>query len=182
MSRIGQKPINIPENVKLNFDRNSLIVKGPKGRLVVNLSRELKLRQEESTLLVERKKDTKKARSMHGLVASLVANAIEGVTNGFVRELEMVGVGYRVRLEGKNLILSVGFSHTVKVEPPEGIEFSLSGNTKIAVSGIDKQAVGEIAAKIRKVRPPEPYKGKGIRYKGEVVRKKPGKAAKAVGT
>lgn len=181
MSRIGRKPIKIPEGVKVVVGKDKITASGPKGELVVDLYSRLKVEQSNGVVVVTREGESKKVRSLHGLLRSLIANAVAGVSEGFSKELEMVGVGYRAKLEGRQLVLTVGFSHPVKITPPPGIEFAVEKNTKITISGIDKQLVGETAAKVRKVRPPEPYKGKGIRYKGEVVRKKPGKAAKTVG-
>lgn len=181
MSRIGRRPIDLPENTQVNIQKEEIMVKGPKGEIVIANNPSLRVKQENNKITIKRERADKKTRAMHGLIRSLLSNAVIGVNKGFTKELELVGVGFRARLEGEALVLSVGFSHPVKIEPPEGIKFAVAKNTKIEVSGIDKQAVGEIAAKIRKVRPPEPYKGKGVRYRGEIVRKKAGKAAKTVG-
>lgn len=178
MSRIGNQPIKVPEGVEIRINPVDVHVKGTKGELVVRLHNSLSLSREGDMVSISRKGEYKQAKSMHGTVRSLLQNAVQGVSKGFTKELEMVGVGYRGKVENKNLILTVGYSHPVKIEPKEGIEFTVNENTQIIVAGYDRQLVGETAARIRKVRPPEPYKGKGIRYKGEVVRKKAGKAAK----
>ncbi|MBL7158980.1 50S ribosomal protein L6 [Candidatus Microgenomates bacterium] len=180
MSRIGQKPIKIPDEVEVEITDNKVVVKGPKGSLDLNLRREIKLKKENNEIVVRRINETKLARSLHGLIRTLTANLIEGVTKGFSKTLELVGVGYRPSLEGEVLVLKVGFSHPVKITPPSGIKFEVVKN-KIKISGINKQLVGDTAAKIRKVRPPDSYKGKGIRYEGEKVKTKPGKAAKTAG-
>lgn len=182
MSRVGQRPISIPENIQVEIANDKVRIVGPKGDLEVPVYLRLKVKRENSSLLVKRQREDKRTRSMHGLTRSLIANAIKGVTVGFAKQLEMVGVGFRAKLEGNTLVLSVGYSHPVKIKAPAGIVFSVAKNTEISVTGVDKQMIGEIAAQIKKVRPPDPYKAKGIRFKGEVVRKKPGKAAKAVGT
>ena len=177
MSRIGKKPIIIPENVQVELN-HKIIAKGPLGELTLKLPREIGLEKKENVLLVLRKSETKHAKSLHGLIRSLVANMIEGVTVGFKKTLELSGIGFRANLVGDKLVMTLGYSHPVEIEPPIGISFAVAGN-KITVSGIDKELVGRIAAKIRSRRPPDAYKGKGIRYEGEVVRLKPGKAAKA---
>jgi large subunit ribosomal protein L6 len=182
MSRIGRRPIPLPAGVTITPDEDGTItVKGPKGTLVRRLSPDMILRQSDGTLLVERPTDEKQHRAMHGLTRSLVANMVEGVTNGYTRQLEVQGVGYRATMNGQALQLSVGFSHLIEVAPREGIAFSVandpqSRNPIITITGIDKERVGQTAAEIRKLRKPEPYKGKGIRYKGEAVRRKQGKA------
>lgn len=181
MSRIGKKIIQIPESVDVFIEENSVRVKGNKGEIKVPLYETLNLNLRDKMLSIERKNDSKKSLSIHGLTRSLVNNAIIGVSAGFSKELEMVGVGYRAKVEEKALILNIGYSHPVKIEAPQGIEFKVDKNIKINISGIDKQTVGEMAANIRKIRPPEPYKGKGIRYLNEIVRRKSGKAAKTVG-
>lgn len=181
MSRIGQRPISVPENIQVKITKDKVKIVGLKGELEVPVYFRLKVQHENTSLLVERESEDKKTRSMHGLTRTLIHNAIRGVTSGFTKHLEMVGVGYRAKLEGNALILNVGYSHPLKIEAPEGIMFNVAKNTRISVSGIDKQQVGAVAAQIKKTRPPDPYKGKGIRYKGEIVRKKPGKAAKTVG-
>jgi large subunit ribosomal protein L6 len=178
MSRIGKQPIEIPSGVDVAIDGSRVTVKGPRGSLEQSFHREINILQEDGTIRVERPDDDGFHRSLHGLTRTLLANMVEGVTKGFEKRLEIVGVGYRATLRGKALELSVGFSHTVTVEAPEGIEFEVPAPNRITIRGNDKQAVGEIAANIRKIRKPEPYKGKGIRYEGEYVRKKAGKAAK----
>jgi large subunit ribosomal protein L6 len=178
MSRIGRQPIEVPGGVDVSIDGTHVSVKGPRGTLERSLHPEMKLVQEEGTIRVERPSDEAMHRSLHGLTRTLVANMVEGVTKGYEKRLEIVGVGYRASLRGQDLEIAAGFSHPVIVQRPEGVEFEVPQPTRITVRGNDKQAVGEIAAKIRKIRPPEPYKGKGIRYEGEHVRKKAGKAAK----
>ncbi len=177
MSRIGRKPIPIPDGVDVEIAPGRVAVKGPKGQLAETVSPDMSVSLDDGILTVARPTDRGQHRALHGLTRSLVANMIEGVTNGFERQLEIQGVGYRSRLSGRNLELSVGYSHTVTVEAPDGIEFEVPQPTQIIVRGIDKQLVGEMAARIRRVRPPEPYKGKGIRYAGEQVRRKVGKRA-----
>ena len=177
MSRIGRLPIQIPDGVDVQIDPGLVRVKGPKGQLEQAVSRDLSFEREDGQLLVKRPTDRGEHRALHGLTRSLVFNMVEGVTNGFEKRLEIQGVGYRATLKGKSLELALGFSHPVKVEAPEGIEFEVPAPTQIIVRGIDKQAVGEIAARIRKFRPPEPYKGKGVRYAGEYVARKVGKRA-----
>jgi large subunit ribosomal protein L6 len=178
MSRIGRQPIEVPGGVDVEIEGTHVSVKGPRGTLERSLHPEMKLVQEDSTIRVERPSDEAMHRSLHGLTRTLVANMVEGVTKGYEKRLEIVGVGYRAQLGGQDLDIAAGFSHPVIVQCPEGLEFEVPQPTRITVRGNDKQAVGEIAAKIRKIRPPEPYKGKGIRYEGEHVRKKAGKAAK----
>jgi large subunit ribosomal protein L6 len=177
MSRIGRQPIAIPDGVTIDVRPGLVSVKGPRGELSQAISPDMKVSQENATLTVERPTDRGEHRALHGLTRSLIANMVEGVTNGFEKRLEIQGVGYRARLQGKALELSVGYSHPVSVTAPEGIEFELPAPTQVVVRGIDKQLVGEIAARIRRSRPPEPYKGKGIRYAGEHVRRKVGKRA-----
>ena len=177
MSRIGKKPIPVPDGVTIDVKRGVVAVKGPKGELSQDVSPEMKVTQDDGTLTVERPTDRGEHRALHGLTRSLIANMVEGVTEGFEKRLEIQGVGYRARLQGKALELSVGYSHPVSVTAPEGIEFEVPAPTQVVVRGIDKQLVGEIAARIRRSRPPEPYKGKGIRYAGEHVRRKVGKRA-----
>lgn len=181
MSRIGGKPIKIPEGVTIQNDGGKLTVVGPKGTLVFQFRPEMGININNNAIDVQRKSDTPKAKSLHGLTRTLIANMITGVTQGWNKGLELVGVGYRAVVEGTTLVLNVGFSHQVKFPSPAGITFVVSDNTKVNVSGVDKQLVGETAAQIRRIRPPEPYKGKGIKYIGEVIRRKAGKAAKAVG-
>jgi large subunit ribosomal protein L6 len=177
VSRIGRKPIEIPDGVDVEIAPGRVAVKGPKGELAESVSADMSVSLDDGVVTVSRPTDRGQHRALHGLTRSLVANMVEGVTNGFERQLEIQGVGYRARLSGKNLELSVGYSHTVTVEAPDGIEFEVPQPTQIIVRGIDKQLVGEMAARIRRVRPPEPYKGKGIRYAGEQVRRKVGKRA-----
>jgi large subunit ribosomal protein L6 len=180
MSRIGRKPITIPSGVNVAVaDNNEITVKGPKGELSYTAPEALTVEIADGSLLVSRPDDQRDHRSLHGLSRTLINNMVVGVTDGFRKNLEIQGVGYRAAMDGQVLVLNVGFSHPVRFSPPEGIAYALDGQTRIAVSGIDKQAVGEEAARIRRVRPPEPYKGKGIRYEGEVVRRKAGKAGKA---
>lgn len=177
MSRIGKQPIPIPEKVEIKLETKSIIVSGPKGQLSQFQLPGITCVIKEQECLVQRSDETKPNRSKHGLMRSLLANMIVGVTKGFAKELEVVGIGYKVRLEGKMLILNLGFSHEVKYEIPEDIEVVVEAN-KIQISGISKQKVGQIAAAIRDLKKPEPYKGKGIRYKDEVIRRKTGKGAK----
>jgi large subunit ribosomal protein L6 len=177
MSRIGKKPIEIPDGVTVSLARGRVTVNGPKGELSQAVSPAMKIDQSNGTLTVERPTDRGEHRALHGLTRSLIANMVEGVTNGFEKRLEIQGVGYRARLQGKALELAVGYSHPVSISAPEGIEFEVPQPTEVIVRGIDKQLVGEIAARVRKQRPPEPYKGKGIRYAGEYVRRKVGKRA-----
>lgn len=176
MSRIGKQPVVVPANVKISLDGNTLTVEGPKGKLTRTLRPEVALTQEDGALLITRRTDEREARSLHGLSRTLVANMVEGVTNGFTKSLDLVGVGYRAALQGKKLVLTVGYSHPVEIDPPAGVEIAVEGTNKVHVKGSDKQAVGDVAAEIRRVRPPEPYKGKGIKYAGEVVRRKAGKS------
>jgi large subunit ribosomal protein L6 len=180
MSRIGNRPITVPNGVEIEItDGNSVTVKGPKGTLSQNLSPAMSLTRDNGTVLVARPNNERDNRSLHGLTRTLLANMVIGVTDGYKRDLEIQGVGYRAALDGTTLVLAVGFSHPVRMTPPEGVSYTLDGNTRLSVVGIDKQLVGEEAARIRRVRPPEPYKGKGIRYAGEQVRRKAGKAGKA---
>jgi large subunit ribosomal protein L6 len=177
VSRIGKQPISVPDGVEVDVETELVTVKGPKGELRERVAREIDVRQEDGQILVARPTDRGEHRALHGLTRSLIANMVEGVTEGFEKRLEIQGVGYRAQLRGKAIELSVGYSHTVPVEAPEGIEFEVPQPTQIVVRGISKQEVGEVAARIRKVRPPEPYKGKGIRYQGEYVQRKVGKRA-----
>ena len=177
MSRIGKKPIAVPDGVEIDVEPGMVSVKGPKGELSQPVSPDMRVSQDNGTLTVERPTDRGEHRALHGLTRSLIANMVEGVTDGFEKRLEIQGVGYRARLQGKTLELSVGYSHPVSVTAPDGIEFEVPAPTQVIVRGIDKQLVGEIAARIRRTRPPEPYKGKGIRYAGEHVRRKVGKRA-----
>jgi large subunit ribosomal protein L6 len=177
VSRIGKQPVPLPDGVEVNVESELVTVKGPKGELRERVAREIEVRKENGEVVVARPTDRGEHRALHGLTRSLIANMVEGVTEGFEKRLEIQGVGYRAQLRGKTIELSVGYSHTVPVEAPEGIEFEVPQPTQIVVRGISKQAVGEVAARIRKVRPPEPYKGKGIRYQGEYVQRKVGKRA-----
>jgi len=177
MSRIGRAPITVPEGVQFRQDGPVVTVKGPLGELAQRVPREMKIVQADGVITVSRPTDSGPHRSLHGLTRTLVANMVEGVTKGFEKRLEIVGVGYRANLKGNNLELLIGFSHPVVVEPPEGVVFETPQATVVLVKGVDKQLVGQVAAKIRAIRPPEPYKGKGIRYAGEYVAKKVGKRA-----
>ncbi len=177
MSRIGRKPIAIPDGVTVDVAPALISVKGPKGELSQTVSADMKVLESGGSLTVERPTDRGDHRALHGLTRSLIANMVEGVTDGFEKRLEIQGVGYRARLQGKALELAVGYSHPISVTAPEGIEFEVPAPTQVVVRGIDKQLVGEIAARIRRTRPPEPYKGKGVRYEGEHVRRKVGKRA-----
>ena len=178
MSRIGKLPIPVPAGVEVKIDGAVVEVKGPKGTLSHTVPAPIQIVMEEGTLVVSRPDDERTSRSLHGLTRTLIANNIQGVTEGFTKGLEIVGTGYRVTQKGAALEFALGYSHSITVEPPAGISFVVEGNTKLTVVGIDKQAVGEVAANIRKLRKPEPYKGKGVRYAGEVVRRKAGKAGK----
>ena len=178
MSRIGKNPISIPAKVQVAIDGSHIAIKGPKGELSHVLPAAVTVEQEGETLLVKRRDESRSARQLHGLSRTLVANMVQGVSEGFQRRLEIQGIGYRAQVQGRNLTLTVGYSHPVQIAPPEGIQLAVESNTNVIVSGFDKELVGNIAAKIRDVRPPEPYKGKGIRYAGEVVRRKAGKAGK----
>jgi large subunit ribosomal protein L6 len=177
MSRIGKKPIELPDGVSVEVGPGRVSVKGPKGELQQKISPDMEVEQDDGTLSVSRPTDRGEHRALHGLTRSLIANMVEGVTDGFEKRLEIQGVGYRAQLRGRSLELALGFSHPVSVEAPEGIEFEVPQPTEIVVRGIDKQLVGQVAADIRKRRPPEPYKGKGIRYQGEHVARKVGKRA-----
>ena len=179
MSRIGKRPIPIPPKVTLTIDGQQITVKGPKGELTRVLPAQVILEQDGETLLVKRRDESRVARQRHGLSRTLVANMVDGVSKGFEKRLEIQGVGYRAQVQGKNLILNVGYSKPVEMNPPEGINVAVENNTNVIVSGIDKEVVGNVAAQVRAVRPPEPYKGKGIRYAGEQIRRKAGKAGKA---
>jgi large subunit ribosomal protein L6 len=177
MSRIGKKPISVPEGVSVSVGPGRVSVNGPRGELEQTVSQRMEIVEQDGSLVVSRPTDRGTDRAVHGLTRSLVANMVEGVTNGFEKRLEIQGVGYRAKLAGKALELSVGYSHPVTIQAPDGIEFEVPQPTQIVVRGIDKQLVGEIASRIRRVRPPEPYKGKGIRYAGEQVKRKVGKRA-----
>lgn len=176
MSRIGKKPISLPKGVEIKLEDNVVTVKGPRGELSQRLPAEIGLDISDEEILITRPSDAKKHRAYHGLSRALVANMVEGVTKGFEKKLELVGVGYRAQMQGSKLSLTVGFSHPVIIDAPEGIEFEAPTVTKITVKGIDKQLVGNTAAHIRAIRKPEPYKGKGIKYENEVIRRKAGKS------
>lgn len=178
MSRIGKLPIAVPGSVTVNIDGQQVAVKGPKGELSLTVAEPIRVALEDGQILVTRPNDERDSRALHGLTRTLIANNIIGVTEGYSKSLEIVGTGYRVQQKGSDIELALGFSHPVFFEAPEGVTITVEGATKIHVSGIDKQAVGEVAANIRKLKKPEPYKGKGIRYAGEVVRRKAGKAGK----
>ena len=178
MSRIGRLPIDIPSGVDVSLDGREVTVKGPKGALALTVAQPITVAIEDGRVLVSRPDDERESRSLHGLTRTLIANNIIGVTQGYTKGLEVVGTGYRVQARGANIEFALGFSHPVVVEPPAGISFTVEGNNRLTVSGIDKQAVGETAANIRKIRKPEPYKGKGVRYAGENVRRKAGKSGK----
>jgi len=181
MSRIGRMPIAIPAGVKVNIEGETVKVKGPKGELNRSLPADMRVSLEGNVLTVSRPGDSKELRSLHGLTRSLLANMVEGVSKGFEKTLEIVGVGFRAEKSGNNLILRIGFSHTVEVKPLPGISLGVEGANRIKVTGVNKEVVGEMAAEIRALRPPDAYKGKGIRYAGEIVHLKPGKAGKVVG-
>ncbi len=178
MSRIGKLPITLPAGVTVAIDGQNVSVKGPKGELALTISEPIKVTLEDNSVIVSRPDDEAKSKSLHGLSRTLIANNVHGVSTGFTKTLEIIGTGYRAAAKGSNLELALGFSHPVVIEPPKGITLTVEGNTKIIISGVDKQAVGEVAANIRKIRKPEPYKGKGIRYEGERVRRKAGKSGK----
>ena len=178
MSRIGRMPIDIPGGVEVKIDGQAVTVKGPKGELELTVASPIEVAIEDNQVVVTRPDDERNSRSLHGLTRTLIANQIIGVTQGYSKGLEVVGTGYRVQAKGEGVEFALGFSHPVTVNPPAGITFTVEGNNKLTVSGIDKQAVGEVAANIRKIRKPEPYKGKGERYAGEIVRRKAGKSGK----
>ena len=181
MSRIGRMAIPIPTGVQVSIDGNHVAVTGPKGKLERDIAPELTLVNDDGTLHVERPNDDKRSRELHGLTRTLVANMVTGVTDGFRKGLEITGVGYRAQLVGKKLQLNLGYSHPIEIDPPDGVSFEVENPTRLAVVGVDKELVGHIAAKVRATRKPEPYKGKGVRYTGEVVRRKAGKAGKIGG-
>jgi large subunit ribosomal protein L6 len=178
VSRIGKQPIPVPSGVEITIDGSAVTVKGPKGTLSQSFDSDMQITLEDGAVYVRRPSDERRHRSLHGLTRTLVANMVTGVSEGFTKNLEIVGVGYRAQLKGTDLDLSLGLSHPMVVPAPEGITFEVPAPNRISVSGIDKQRVGQVAAEIRKIRPPEPYKGKGVRYAGEHVRRKAGKAAK----
>ena len=181
MSRVGTVPITIPSGVEVDVKDNHVVVKGPKGTLERDVASQLSLVREDGQLRVVRPDDAKRSRELHGLTRTLINNMVLGVTQGFNRKLEIQGVGYRAQLNGKTLQLNLGYSHTIEIKPPEGIAFEVATPTKLTVTGIDKELVGRVAAQVRATRKPEPYKGKGVRYEGEVVRRKAGKAGKIGG-
>jgi large subunit ribosomal protein L6 len=179
MSRVGKKPIEVPADVTVTINNdNTVVVKGPKGELTRTFNKDITIEQEGTIITLVRPSDSKDHRTIHGTTRALLANMITGVSQGFERGLELVGVGYRAQLQGEKLVLSVGFSHPVEFTPEDGIQVEVPTNTKIIIRGIDKERVGALASNVRQVRPPEPYKGKGIRYEGEVVRRKEGKTGK----
>ncbi|MGM1028769.1 MAG: 50S ribosomal protein L6 [Actinomycetota bacterium] len=178
MSRIGRLPIDIPSGVDISVNDDVVTVKGPKGELSIRIAKPIQVEVADGQVQVTRPDDERESRSLHGLTRTLIANDIVGVTEGYSKALEVVGTGYRVAAKGTGVEFALGFSHPINVEPPAGITFAVEGNNKITVSGISKQAVGEVAANIRKLRKPEPYKGKGVRYAGEQIRRKAGKAGK----
>ncbi|MFC7406591.1 50S ribosomal protein L6 [Georgenia alba] len=179
MSRIGKLPVTVPSGVDVTIEGQAVTVKGPKGTLSHTVAAPITVaRDEDGAIVVNRPDDERESRSLHGLTRTLIQNLVTGVTQGYTKELEIVGTGYRVQARGQDLELALGFSHPVSVTAPEGITFQVQGPTKFSVSGIDKQLVGEVAANIRKIRRPEPYKGKGVRYAGEQIRRKVGKAGK----
>ena len=181
MSRVGQMPIPVPQGVSVNIGKDEVVVSGPKGELRRRFHPDMSIALDNGTLVVSRPSDGREHRSMHGLTRTLLANMVEGVTEGFEKNLEIVGVGYRAQKAEDKLVLNVGFSHSVEVVPLPGVSLAVEGNNRVKVTGISKEVVGEMAARIRAIRPPDAYKGKGIRYAGEVVRLKPGKAGKAIG-
>jgi large subunit ribosomal protein L6 len=178
MSRVGKKPIEIPAGVTVTLNNSTVTVKGPKGELTRSFNPDIEIKIEENLVTITRPSDVKEHRALHGTTRALIANMVEGVSKGFERKLELIGVGYRAQKQGNKLVLNVGYSHPVEIEPESGLEVEVPTNTKITITGTDKERVGALAANIRQVRPPEPYKGKGIRYEGEVVRRKEGKTGK----
>jgi large subunit ribosomal protein L6 len=177
MSRIGKAPITVPKGVTVDLKGNDVKVKGPKGELTRTIRPEIEIKMEEDKLVLTKKNDDRLSRSLHGLSRTLVANMVKGVSDGFEKTLEMTGVGYRAQMEGTKLVMALGYSHPIEIEPPKGLAIAVGKGNVITVTGIDKQAVGDLASAIRETRPPEVYKGKGVRYKGEVIRRKAGKAA-----
>jgi large subunit ribosomal protein L6 len=178
MSRIGKQPVPVPKGVTVTINNQTITVKGSKGELSRELPPEIAFVQEGEEILVTRRNESRNARQRHGLVRTLIANMVEGVSQGYQKRLEIQGVGYRASVQGQKLVMALGYSHPVEFEPPKGIQFAVEGNTNVIVSGIDKEIVGNTAATVRAARPPEPYKGKGVRYAGEKVRRKAGKAGK----
>lgn len=181
MSRIGKKPVEIPKGVEVKVTGDKIMVKGPKGTANMELDPDIKVKVEDNKVVVTRDRDDRELRAKHGLWRALINNHVVGVTEGFSKSLELTGVGYRAAKQGKKLVIQIGYSHPVEVDPPDGINFELEGQTKIKVTGIDRGVVGQVAANIKAIRPVEPYKGKGIKYAGQYVRRKAGKAAKAAG-
>jgi large subunit ribosomal protein L6 len=181
MSRIGRMPIDVPTGVEVTIDGTRIVVKGPRGELARDIVPELRVVREDGVLRVERPDDAKRSRELHGLTRTLIANMVTGVTSGYRKGLEITGVGYRAQLVGRKLQLNLGYSHPIEIDPPEGIAFEVESPTRLAVVGIDRELVGHVAARVRAARKPEPYKGKGVRYAGEVVRRKAGKAGKIGG-
>ncbi|SHS94861.1 50S ribosomal protein L6 [Mycobacteroides abscessus subsp. abscessus] len=178
MSRVGKKPVEIPSGVTVTVDGSNVTVKGPKGELSRSFNQDIEIKVEENVINVSRPSDAKEHRALHGTTRALLSNMVEGVSKGFERTLELIGVGYRAQKQGTKLVLNVGYSHPVEIEPETGIEIEVPSNTRVIVKGTNKERVGALAANIRDVRPPEPYKGKGIRYEGEFVRRKEGKTGK----
>ncbi|GAB3289448.1 MULTISPECIES: 50S ribosomal protein L6 [Pseudoclavibacter] len=178
MSRIGRLPISVPAGVDIKIDAQNVTVKGPKGELALVVANPIEVKLEDGQVLVTRPNDERESRALHGLTRTLINNNIIGVTEGYTKKLEVVGTGYRIVSKGTGVEFALGYSHPINVEPPAGITFQVEGNNKLTVVGIDKQAVGEVAANIRKLRLPEPYKGKGVRYEGEQIRRKAGKSGK----
>ena len=181
MSRVGRVPIPLPEGVKVQIQRGSIFTEGPRGRLARSIPERMLVELKDNQILVKRPSDDRLSRSLHGLTRTLIANLIEGVTKGFQKTLVVVGIGYKVQLQGNDLILQLGFSHPVRFLPPTGVKLMVEGGTRITVSGIDKELVGEVAARIRALKPPEPYKGKGIKYVDEYIRRKAGKTGVGTG-
>ena len=178
MSRVGKKPIDIPAGVTVTVNNSTVIVRGPKGELTRTFNPDIEIKVEENVVNVSRPSDVKEHRALHGTTRAVIANMVEGVSTGFTRGLDLIGVGYRASKQGTKLVLNVGYSHPVEIEPENGLEIEVPVNTKVIVKGTDKERVGALAANIRGIRPPEPYKGKGIRYEGEFVRRKEGKTGK----
>ncbi|MEH7108891.1 MULTISPECIES: 50S ribosomal protein L6 [Bacillaceae] len=178
MSRVGKKPIEIPTGVTITLNNNTVTVKGPKGELTRSFNPDINIAIEENVVTITRPSDAKEHRALHGTTRAILSNMVEGVSKGFEKRLELIGVGYRAQKQGSKLVLNVGYSHPVEITPEAGLEIEVPANTKITIKGTDKERVGALAANIRQVRPPEPYKGKGIRYEGEFVRRKEGKTGK----